>query len=360
MTRDPRVGDNEPIVTTANPVLITTARSVSPAGKPDRERDPYVPYRKLLLSASQVRELSRLRPRRVVLDTLLCWGVIIGAWIAVARWTEWWVVAAALPLIGARYYALFIIGHDGMHRRLFAERSTNDLWNDLFCLGPIGAITRLNNRNHLRHHQFLASEHDPDRPRHACFNKVDHGQLVGFLSGLADLALRIRNVFSPDRMVTRRAVDETEGTYTHRDVAVLASVQLAIAGGLTWGIGWWGYPVLWLIPVYLFMYLGDNFRSFAEHSHPETDAASDEHRLISYRSNPVERFFVAPMNMNCHATHHLWPSIPYYTLPTADRAIRGLPATQGIEWRGSYSRYLLRYWSAQPLEECRPRASVRV
>jgi fatty acid desaturase len=111
--------------------------------------------------------------------------------------------------------------------------------------------------------------------------------------------------------------------------------------------------VLWLFPVYAFMFLGDNFRSFAEHSHPEGDQAADRHRLITYTSNPLERMLVAPMNMNYHTAHHLWPSIPYYNLPTADRLIRHHPDAAGLEWRGSYFAYLLTYWSALPIRECK-------
>jgi len=49
-------------------------------------------------------------------------------------------VLLAIPVIGNRYYALFIIGHDGMHRRLFPHIKRNDFWNDLLVLAPIGAI----------------------------------------------------------------------------------------------------------------------------------------------------------------------------------------------------------------------------
>ncbi|MBM4187298.1 MAG: hypothetical protein FJ206_08310 [Gemmatimonadetes bacterium] len=315
--------------------------------------DPYTGYRRALLSADRVRELSRLAPTRVVLDTALCWGTIILAWVAVWRWPVWWAYALAVPVIGARYYALFIIGHDGMHRRLFASRRLNDLWNDVFCLGPVGAVTHRNNRNHLRHHQYLATEDDPDRHKHACFNKTDAEELLGFLSGLAGLLRSIRNVFGASRTETPPAPDESSGDYTIRDVAVLTAVQGALIGGLSAAFGWWGYPLLWLVPVYLVMYLGDNFRSFAEHSHPESDASSDRHRLITYLSNPLERFFLAPMNMNFHAAHHLWPSIPYYRLPAADREIRGQPGAEGLEWRRSYLGYLARYWLALPLEVCR-------
>jgi fatty acid desaturase len=61
---------------------------------------------------------------------------------------------------------------------------------------------------------------------------------------------------------------------------------------------------------------------------------------------------LAPMNMNYHAAHHLWPSIPYYNLPVADREIRYRPEAAGLEWRGSYFAYLLRYWLRLPLAEC--------
>src|SRR5271156_2890120 len=109
--------------------------------------DPYQYHRKNLLSIDRVRQLSILRPGRVVFDTLWCWCGILAAWTVVALWTEWWTVLLAIPVIGSRYYAVFIIGHDGLHRRLFARRWLNDLFNDLFTIGPIGAITHVNDKN---------------------------------------------------------------------------------------------------------------------------------------------------------------------------------------------------------------------
>jgi fatty acid desaturase len=57
--------------------------------------------------------------------------------------------------------------------------------------------------------------------------------------------------------------------------------------------------------------------------------------------------------MNYHTAHHLWPSIPYYNLPQADREIRDLPAAADLEWRGTYVGYLLQYFRLLPLEDCR-------
>jgi fatty acid desaturase len=312
--------------------------------------DPYQVFRKTLLPIGRVRELSALRPWRAVLDAAWCWSWIIAAWAVVALWPSWWTVLLAVPVVGSRYYALFLIGHDGLHRRLFPDHRANDLFNDLFALGPIGAITRLNGKNHLSHHRHLATPLDPDRHKHGCFNKSRRHELLGFLTGLTSVVRSVRHVFFPPPPGS----GDVE-RYSPRDCVILVGWQVLLIGGLSAAVGWWAYPVLWLLPVYVFTFLADNFRSFAEHSQPRADDEADRHRLITFVSSPVERLFLAPMNMNCHTVHHLWPSIPYYNLPEADREIRQHPAARELEWRGSYLGYLNRYYRALPLYECRER-----
>lgn len=331
--------------------------TMAPENVVDVTAEPYGVFRSRLLSPDQVRRLSALRPWRAVIDTAGCWLCILLAWGAVAVWPSWWVVLAAMPVIGNRYYALFIIGHDGMHRRVFNSLRANDLFCDLSIFGPVGAITRVNNRNHLKHHRNLAKPDDPDRHKHGCFNKADRGELLSYLVGLTSSWRTLKNTF-----VVREAdgAGRSSGPrYTGRDLAILIGWQAALIGGLTWAVGWWAYPVLWVLPVYVFWYLADAFRSFAEHSHPESDAKADAHRLITYLPHALERALVAPMNMNHHTVHHLWPSIPYYHLPKADEAIRTAGRDMGLEWRRSYLGYLVRYWLALPLAECRESAAQR-
>lgn len=313
----------------------------------------YRPYRSALLNPQCVRELSKLRPRRAILDTARMWAGIFLGWALVAWKPAWWTVLIAIPLIGTRYYGLFIIGHDGMHRRVFNDSRSNDLFCDLFIFGPIGAITRFNNRNHLQHHLHLATESDPDRHKHACFNKSTRPEYFVFLSGLMNLWPAARNVFLGKKSGGQATGTASTRSYTLRDFAILAGWQIALVAGLTWSIGWWAYPVLWLLPVYVHAYLGDLVRSFLEHAHAEADGKADEHRLITFSSNPLERIFFAPMNMNYHAAHHLWTSIPYYNLPAANREIQSHPAATGLEWRRSYVGFLLHYYLALPLPECR-------
>ncbi len=322
----------------------------------------YDPWRRTLLPPDEVRELSRLRPGRMAWDTFRSWALILLAWWLVAARPSPVTVLIAIPLIGSAFYALFIIGHDGLHRRLLHGRNANDRFNDLLIMGPIGAITRINNRNHLDHHEHLAMAEDPDRHKYACMNKFEPGQLVAYLSGAATLFTSVRNVFFTNTARRARDPDGLAGAarsqgYRAADLLILLGWQVLLIGGLTRFIGWWAYPVLWLLPVFGFTFLMDNLRTFCEHSHPEADALADQHRLISYLSHPVERWFISPMNMNLHAVHHLWPSIPYYNLPEAARRVRASTVANPLEWRTSYLKYLWRYWRALPLEDCRASAA---
>ena len=317
-------------------------------------RDPYQPFRSRALAPERIRELSRLTPRRALTDAAIAWIWIVAAWLAAAYFDSWWAVAAAIPVIGNRYYALYILGHDGLHRRLFDDFATNDLVCDLLVLAPIGSITRINNRNHLLHHQHLANENDPDRHKHGCFNKVTRLELAGYLTAVTSALRSLRNVLAPPPGGSGATDDlARSGSYRPRDIGILLGTQLVLCATLSLLFGWWGYLLLWWVPVFLFTFLPDNLRAFVEHSHPESDERADEHRLITHLPNPLERALLAPMNMNYHAAHHLWPSIPYYNLPAADAELQKASVSDALAWRRSYLGYLWSYALKQPIEECR-------
>src|SRR2546423_1669093 len=157
--------------------------------------DPYQPFRKGLLSPKRVRELSELRPARAIRDTLWLWTGILLAWCLVAWYPRWWSALIAIPIISTRYYALLIVGHDGIHRRLFRSPRWNDWFADLFVFGPVAAITRVNNQNHLGHHRHLTTAADPDLHQFTCTNKHQWHLLLGYLSGVTSLWRSFKNVF---------------------------------------------------------------------------------------------------------------------------------------------------------------------
>lgn len=313
---------------------------------------PYEPYRATLLSKEDLRELRRVRLSRVLRDTILGWlGILVG-FALVWAYPTWYVVLLAIPLIGTRYYSLLIVGHDGLHRTLFESPKRSDLWNDLLIIGPIGAVTHLNRRNHMRHHGQLATLPDPDRYKYVGANKTSRLQLLLVLTGLPHVLRAVANVFLPSRGRKTEETGEAPPSskpdgYTARDLAIIVGWQAFLIGGLSWLIGWWAYPLLWLLPIYAFGFVADIVRVFCEHSALEDDRTADKTmRLVSFTSNVVERQFFAPHNMNCHIAHHLWPAIPYYNLPEAERRIRHVIGEQPmtLQWRSSYVRHIVNYW----------------
>lgn len=298
----------------------------------------YAPLRRGLLDEDELREAQRLQPWRAALHVALLWLQILLAWSVVARHPSWWTVLLALPVVGTRYYALFIIGHDGLHRRLCRSVGLNDLWNDLLMLGPIGAVTRLNRHNHIAHHRHAATAADPDRYKYLRAHRAGGLTYALTLTGLPFVWRAVRNVFgAPAAAKTPRG----QG-YRARDIAILAGWQLALFAGLTAAIGWWAYFVLWWLPVYCFTFAADITRVFAEHATLGSEAEADRAmRLVSFRSNWLERAFFAPMGMNHHAAHHLWPGIPFYRLRETEARLAGRPLARAIEWRGSYVAFLL-------------------
>lgn len=310
---------------------------------------PFNPYKDYydMIPLTEVRKLSELKPQRVMRDTFLCWALIVLLWTVVAVTQSYWIGLACSLSIGIIYYSLFIIGHDGMHLRLFPDAKTNNSYCDWFILGPIGAITRINKQNHMKHHRHLSTDQDPDIYKHSCHGKDTGVKFLFFLTGFQKIYESLKLVYLNKGEKTKSSKD----MYTTRDILLLVGWQLVLFAGLTFLVAWWAYPVLWVVPVYIAALL-DNVRSFAEHSHGEPDDQADQHRLITFLPNPIEKLIFAPLNMHHHVAHHLWPSIPYYNLAKATALIQQHEKRHKLEWRTSYISYLFNWWKKTPIIAC--------
>ena len=311
----------------------------------------YEPYRTKLLTREELTGFYSQTPIKIVINTLVTWAIIFITWALVAYFPYWWVIFISILIIGTRLYSLLIIAHDGLHRRLFGTVKANDLWNDVFILGAIGAITRLNRVNHMRHHRELALPTDPDRFKYTRFGRATPLEFVIALTCVPLLVTAIRNVMRPQPLIKisekggRGEYIKEVNRYQVRDIAIISLWQVALVGGLSALIGWWAYPVLWVVPVG-FALCCDLLRVFCEHSQLTGDQDADSSmRLVSYESNFIEKIFFAPNNMNHHIAHHLWPAIPYYNLPRAENLIRlKLGSDPHLTWRSSYFGYIVNYW----------------
>jgi fatty acid desaturase len=296
------------------------------------------PYRQLI-TAEERAALSRPQPRRVLGDIGWLWSQIVAAWLLAAWTMHPLAIVAAAAFIGNRYYSLFIIGHDGLHRRLHPDAARNDLINDVLILGAICAITRVNRVNHMQHHQTLGLPDDPDRFKYESRLDLSTTRLLLSFTGIPLVLRAAANVFV--RKPNPRGADKVR--YRFRDVAIILGWQTLLVAGLTLLFGWWGYPAMWLLPVAVFAVSFDLVRVFCEHSVEEDSLeVGTAERLIMIDSSRMERALFAPRNMNHHVAHHVWPAIPYFNLPAATRLIaeRGPGIGQPLIRRRGYLGYL--------------------
>ena len=244
--------------------------------------------------------------------------------------------------IASQVYALLIVAHDGLHRRLFNEVKKNDFFNDLLVLGSVGAITRINRHNHMLHHENLATPNDPDRFKYVKNTRSNHLDFLISITCIPTIWKAVYNVFRK-----KRSSSGLREKYQIRDVFLIVGWQLGLLALLSNQIGWYGYLAYWLVPVIIALCL-DMVRVFCEHSDTTSGLEADlSKRLHSFDSNWVEKQILAPNNMNHHIAHHLWVGIPYYNLPKAERLIKDrLSVTSDLTWRSSYFGYMFGFWKA--------------
>jgi len=302
----------------------------------------YEPFRSRGLLHSEVAALSVPQPGRVMCDIVLRWAMIIGGWVALhVSGSPFWMIPFVSVWTGVNYYALFIVGHDGMHRRHSASVEVNDLINDVFVLASMFALTRRNRTNHMLHHALLALPADPDRYKYDRPATRSRLVFLAELTGLTMLVNVVRNVFFRKTPVSS---GQPKLGWSLRDCAILLLVNALLVAGLSAAFGWWGYLAVWLIPVYVFVYCADLLRTFLEHATLSSEMGA-KNRLVSFEAPWWERQVFAPMSMNFHAAHHLYPSIPYFNLVRANALIRNrLSGSDEPIVRQSYLRHLYALW----------------
>lgn len=306
---------------------------------------------KTLLLKEELIRFSKLKPYIAIKDSVISWTLIFLSWTLVASLTNPATLLVAIMVIASRYYALLIIGHDGVHRRIFNDRILNDRFCDLFIYGPIGLIMRFMDHNHLQHHHHFSSEKDPDRYKYGTDNKATKFNFLIYCLGLMGIFNQLKNIYFRKNYTLKSPELSNRKKKTCTDWIILLTWQFLLIIGLTSAIGWWAYPILWIIPVYLSI-LFDGLRSYCEHAEVPLDSTVNPSRWITHSSNRVERFFLAPMNMNFHSAHHLWPSIPYYNLPQVDYLIKERSQTlrnTTLIWKTTYASTLFSYYKNLPL-----------
>jgi fatty acid desaturase len=284
------------------------------------------------------------------------WLQIFGAIALFYLYRSWWVYIPVVLFISARQYALGIMLHDAQHTLLHADKAVNQKIGKWLLAAPLGAAFVESQKIHLDHHLHFGSvERDPDYVLY-CFGDPSRKQaisqmarmVVSKLNGekILQLAKRIADgdgrTDSPDKPSL-----PIQLINSMRRLCSVIVVQAVLFGALTYLFGWYGYFALWFFPLASLAALYNDFRIFCEHSLIGRDSTDPDDRMVTFISNPIERFFIAPNHMNHHAEHHFFPYVPHRNLPALREAIRRCPEwNDRIEWRRSYFGHFRAYVSA--------------
>jgi fatty acid desaturase len=231
------------------------------------------------------------------------WGITMGS--------NWAIALPALVIYGFGFAAMFAPLHECSHRTAFAN---NEL-NDVMC-GIAGTLSFYNSaffrRYHKWHHRYAQNpDKDPELN-----DKAPHtlGDYLLTISGLpwwwgklkthANVALgRLENYpFIPEN-ARAEVIQSTRLQLTVYAIAILISVGV----NQPWFILYWLLPLFVGQPILRFILL-------AEH----TGCSQDCNPFTNTRSTMTLfpfQFFL--WNIPFHAEHHLYPSIPFYQLPSA-------------------------------------------
>ena len=275
--------------------------------------------------APHIKELSAVSEWRSVLTIVRQWLIIAAAIIlTLAAFSQWrfWAIPVyliATAVIGTRQHALLALMHDATHYRLSKNRLWNDFVSDMLCSFPMGVSTDLYRRGHLEHHAHTNTENDPywvGMQAHEDW-RWPKDQLVALrLFALDLLGLAAHKIcflffnWSPARSIT----DKTTVLSPSERLRLIVFVGCAIMALSSLHL-WIGWLLFWVVPALTFFAATVRLRSIAEHLVLKSEHELNKTRHVS--SNFLERWLVAPLNLNYHIVHHLYPSIPFYNLPKA-------------------------------------------
>ncbi|MBE9042970.1 fatty acid desaturase family protein [Pleurocapsales cyanobacterium LEGE 10410] len=229
--------------------------------------------------------------------------------------TNWFIKIPALIIYGFSLAAMFATLHECCHRTAFANNRLNDLvaWWAGILSGYNSTFYRRYHKWHHRYTQIAGKDPELEDPK--------PNNLREYLIEISGFNWWIGKVKTYYQLATGKL-----GNRPYIDAAARGEViksirlQLAVYGGaiaLSLAVGQLWFITYWLLP----LAVGQPILRLillAEH----TGCSNDNNFLTNTRTTltwfPI-KFLM--WNMPFHAEHHLYPSIPFHTLPQAHQQL---------------------------------------
>jgi fatty acid desaturase len=274
----------------------------------------------------ELRRLGQVRTARSSFD-LVVTGVSLAAVPTLYALVPRVVTFAVCFLLSIRAFnCLAQLVHMSDHGALFANPTTNRIFGNLcaYCLG----YTRTGHRlTHMDHHRYLNSPRDPDRiwgaPDESTRDLLRRwARDFCFVSALERLLQYSQSDGRAGRgSVWRMLAPSALLPMLVRMLPVIVT-QLVILAVYTAIVGPLYYFLLYALPILTFYPAQIRLRSAVEHSFAAGVTSPPELWVSrTTRGKLVERFVLAPLAINYHFEHHLFPAVPHYNLSRLHRLL---------------------------------------
>lgn len=275
----------------------------------------------VLIPREKLELLFRLQPHRHLLALIGDWLLIGTSIWATLSFPNPLVYVLAVIVIGARMHALAILMHDATHFRFLKNRKWNDVLTNWLTMYPLFTSIATCRQNHLRHHQYLNTEADPDwvaklgkvaftfpKPRAEFMATVR--SYFTLYRGLSDAIWFLQCFQAP----TARHSAASPERWSRWGFYLLLFSVLTLTGT------WLYFLLFWVVPYLPTFFMFQYVCSVAEH-YGEMEYEDELTSSRTVRTTTWERFLLAPHQVAYHLEHHLYPGVPFYNLPKLHRLL---------------------------------------
>ena len=243
----------------------------------------------------------------MVLTGGLVWLTLGTSWV----WPSIFVYGVVLTV------PTYSLSHETAHGTAFRTRRLNEsvLWLTSLLYGEEPLHRRYTHTNHHTHTWYIGldSQMPFDTP-------LDFRGWLYDVSGLSILKFQLRVLWqlSTRRYTTlmREVSPEAELPKMTRNARIFSLVYLGVAGLIAAGVTWplWFYVLPRLIggPIMLMF-------NIIQHAEMQENSRCVMESTRTFRTDFVGRFLY--LNMNHHIEHHLYPQVPFYSLPRLHQAV---------------------------------------
>lgn len=264
------------------------------------------------ISSEDLAALSQKSDVKAFTILITNWLILFSGFAIFGLWPNLLTFLMALVVIGGRQLALSIIMHECSHGTMFKTQRFNDGLGSWLAALPLFINLQAYRPIHRRHHRHAGSAKDPDLNNYKSYPVTKASLRRKFIRDLTGQSA-FRQVLG---VVKGSNSPLTQGGSSHGSrifyKGCLAQLLLLVPFLLI------GHPwlyLLWPLAYGTTFMLFLRIRQIAEHAGVPDLANPDPrcHTRTTY-AGFWERLTVAPVFVNYHLDHHIWPQVPAYHL----------------------------------------------